>query len=779
MAMRASSSNRRETPHAPRRHKVLLVVTIVAALLSASSVSAAASSKSSSSTTTTSTTTTVVALSKDESRRNANGNGNGDTATVSTRTDVIKSNTPIQAEEENDRAFFVREMLGRRLQYVDSGKRLQDFTKWVKDQGGDTTIFSMHGVESNNNDSGDSSDSNSNSNKNSINADKFTGKDQQLQIQAPLTRKEKNDPFDTSDRLNLDLVELHPHTPPSQYKGKQLNTINLRPPNALQLSLRAMRLSLHFAPCMSTVGLAVMSPTFRRNIWYAWVSSCLGSAGASFTKWAQWAATRNDMFPEALCDQLATLHSDAPAHSWQFSKNSVESSLGLKQGTLAKVFDQFEERPIASGSIAQIHKAVLRGKLVAVKIRHPRVAELIDMDFRLMTRLARLMDWIPALSWLHISDSVAQFSHTMAAQAHLQVEAHHLEVLNFNFRGWPQVNFPRPFYASSAMIIETFEPGRIVTSVLDAYDNVAETLNRNDTFGILLGNMIVEEADDDGDTNGNNDGDSHHHKEVDENNVRVEGSDLIPPQMAKFLVTTGVALYLKMLLVDNLMHADLHPGNIMLDAQRHGNRFPLPGPEAVKDFDRFGITLVDAGMVAQLTDNESSAFIGLLASLGEGDGKEAAKFALQFSIENNMSDEKRSAFMDDMVELFAERCRGYGMDVDVGHVLRGILGLIRKHQVRIDANFATLVVNCLCVESLARRVCPEYRILDAGKPLLQSYRQMCYTADGTPKPNARNSKLFKALLSAMYLKKSVNDDRFFRRERRSNEKKKAIQKVLL
>jgi aarF domain-containing kinase len=593
-------------------------------------------------------------------------------------------------------------------------------------------------------------------------------------ITAP-TQKNKNDPF-AIDRLNLDLVLL-PDTPPSQYKGKQLNTINLRPPNALKLSLRALRLSIHFAPVMSTVGLAFVSKTFRQGVWYGWVSSCLGSAGASFTKWAQWAATRNDMFPEALCDQLATLHSDAPAHNWEFSKLSVESSLGLAKGTIDEVFDQFDERPIASGSIAQIHKAVLCGKVVAVKIRHPRVAELIDMDFRLMTRLARIMDWIPALSWLHVSDSVAQFSHTMAAQAHLQVEAHHLEVLNFNFKGWNQVNFPKPFYASSAIIIETFEPGRIATSVLDAYDDVAEKHNKNDTIGILVRNMIVEEADD-GHHNYDNDNASSVDDEQPKASV-VEGSDLIPPAMAKFLVTTGVAMYLKMLLVDNLMHADLHPGNIMLDARRNGNRYPLPGPEAVKVFDRFGITLVDAGMVAQLTDKESSAFIGLLASLGEGDGKEAAKFALQFSIENNMDDEQRRAFKDDMVELFAERCRGYGTDVDVGDVLRGILGLIRKHQVRIDANFATLVVNCLCVESLARRVCPAYRILDAGKPLLQTYRQMCYSADGTPKPNARDSKLVKVWLSAMYLKKSRNDDQFFRTEWKSNEKKKAIQKLLL
>jgi hypothetical protein len=56
-----------------------------------------------------------------------------------------------------------------------------------------------------------------------------------------------------------------------------------------------------------------------------------------------------------------------------------------------------------------------------------------------------------------------------------------------------------------------------------------------------------------------------------------------------------------------------------------------------------------------------------------------------------MSAEHRAAFARDMVDLFEERCRGYGTNVDVGHVLRGVLGLVRKHRVRIDANFATLV----------------------------------------------------------------------------------------
>jgi len=132
-----------------------------------------------------------------------------------------------------------------------------------------------------------------------------------------------------------------------------------------------------------------------------------------------------------------------------------------------------------------------------------------------------------------------------------------------------------------------------------------------------------------------------------------------------------------------------------------------------------------------------------------------------------------------MCELFEERCRGYGTNVDVGYVLRGVLGLIRRHQVRIDANFATLVVNALCVQSLSEEVCPNYNLLDAAKPLLQSYRRLCYEPDGTPIPGARQSWFVKAWLSLMYYRKRRLDNKFFRREARKNKDKLRFQRLLL
>ena len=183
------------------------------------------------------------------------------------------------------------------------------------------------------------------------------------------------------------------------------------------------------------------------------------------------------------------------------------------------------------------------------------------------------------------------------------------------------------------------------------------------------------------------------------------------------------------------MHADLHAGNIMLDLTDELDVSRLSSIEALPSASsqggrRLAITLVDAGMVAQLSEDESTNFIGLLCCLGDGNGRVAAQCALRFSKESQLTEEEQLAFADDMDELFKLTCRGYGTNVSAGEVLRGVLGLIRKHKVRIDANYATLVVNCLCIEGLAQRVCPAYNLVDAAKPLLQAYQSLCYNKDG-------------------------------------------------
>jgi len=196
------------------------------------------------------------------------------------------------------------------------------------------------------------------------------------------------------------------------------------------------------------------------------------------------------------------------------------------------------------------------------------------------------------------------------------------------------------------------------------------------------------------------------------------------------------------------------------------------------------ITLVDAGMVARLEDEESANFIGLLSSLGAGDGRTAAESVLRFSEQNidgsdeSLTAEEKEAFTQDMILLFQKKCKGYGSNVDVGEVLRGVLEVIKNHRVRIDANYATLVVNALCIEGLAKRVCPSYNVLDAAKPLLSSYRSLPFYGN-TRSGRKLKSLAMKIVTPILYSKKNKFDNKFFKEiEKKRSRRRKPMSKFL-
>ncbi|CAM9454775.1 unnamed protein product, partial [Discosporangium mesarthrocarpum] len=60
--------------------------------------------------------------------------------------------------------------------------------------------------------------------------------------------------------------------------------------------------------------------------------------------------------------------------------------------------------------------------------------------------------------------------------------------------------------------------------------------------------------------------------------------------------------------------------------------------------------------------------------------------------------------------------------VDVGDVLRGILASVRKNGVRVDVEYATLILNILCLDGISKSLLPGYNILDGAQPLLEAHR---------------------------------------------------------
>ncbi|TKY66729.1 serine/threonine-protein kinase abkC [Spatholobus suberectus] len=281
------------------------------------------------------------------------------------------------------------------------------------------------------------------------------------------------------------------------------------------LFLRAVYLVILFSPCIAMAPLVDFFGTQFRKTRIHVVRITLEKAGPTFINWGQWAATRPDLFPRDLCGELAEFHTKAPSHKFNYSRKCIENAFGRK---LSEIFENFEE-PVASGSIAQVHRATLKYKflgqrikpvVVAVKVRHPGVSEAIKRDFILINLVAKISSFFPNLKWLRLDESIQQFAVFMLSQVDLSREAAHLSCFIYNFRRWKDVSFPMPLYplVHPSVLVETYEPGESVLQYVD----------------------------------------------------RLEGHEHFKSALAHI----GTHALLKMLLVDNFIHADMHPGNILV-----------------------------------------------------------------------------------------------------------------------------------------------------------------------------------------------------------------------
>lgn len=502
-------------------------------------------------------------------------------------------------------------------------------------------------------------------------------------------------------------------------------------PSVLGLIARGLYLMLLFSPAFWTSGLALVSTQFRNEVWFRLLCWAIENSGAAFIKWGQWSSTRPDMFPIELCDRLATLHSGAPVHSFKFTQSSIKAELGSE---ISDIFSEFDEKPIASGSIAQVYRAVLNGELVAVKVRHPNVREQIVKDFKVMKWLANFVENVLGMRWLNLGESLSQFSGTIASQTRLDVEGWHLYLFNKNFGRWKDVMFPRPIVITESVLVESFEYGDTVSKYAKIKANNGKSegsgrssSNSNSYSSSKAGEVAVVP-----------------HKEGYQAQPYAPGTEA-RLRLSHFIVCRGEDIYLKMLMQDNLMHADMHPGNILVDTSQE------VASAAHK------IVMVDAGMVAQLVTEERKYFIGMLAAVGEGKGAECAECVLNFSASTTYSEDTKRAFTADMVEFFDRSCRGYGTDVDLGETLRGILALCRIHKVTVSANYATLIMNVLCLDGMASSLLPTYNLLDGAQMFLTFYR-FCARKKCLP--------LVKVMVPLARRLKALSDKKFLKKEKR-------------
>ncbi len=167
-------------------------------------------------------------------------------------------------------------------------------------------------------------------------------------------------------------------------------------------------------------------------------------------------SNRPDLIPAHFLEELEKLQDEVPPFPSEEAIAMVEKELGK---SLPHLFRSFDEKPLASGSIAQVHKAVLlSGKEVGVKIQRPRIQEKIETDLEVMHQIATLIErYNEEAALFQPVKMVKEFERSIKREINFRLEASHMERFAANFKDDSRIHVPKVYREYSTTCILTME----------------------------------------------------------------------------------------------------------------------------------------------------------------------------------------------------------------------------------------------------------------------------------------------------------------------------------
>jgi ubiquinone biosynthesis protein len=234
----------------------------------------------------------------------------------------------------------------------------------------------------------------------------------------------------------------------------------------------------------------------------------LEALGPIFIKFGQMLSTRRDLLPGDIADELKRLQDQVPPFPGHLAVTRVEKELEM---SLTEAFAEFDQEPLASASIAQVHAARLHsGEDVVVKIIRPSIDRVMRQDMALMYQVAKLLSKVPEARRLRPVEVIRDYEATLFDELDLYKEAANTSQLKRNFKDSPLLFVPTiywPFTRRHVMVQERIR-------------------------GIPVADLDTLVA---------------------------RGTNL------KKLAERGVELFFTQVFRDNFFHADMHPGNIFVN----------------------------------------------------------------------------------------------------------------------------------------------------------------------------------------------------------------------
>ena len=379
----------------------------------------------------------------------------------------------------------------------------------------------------------------------------------------------------------------------------------------------------------------------------------LEELGPVFVKFGQALSTRPDLLPPAIATELARLQDRVPPIDGAVARDAIERALGR---SIDAVYAEFEDAPIASASIAQVHGARLReadgsaGMAVVVKVLRPGMREAIARDVGLMYLIARWVQRLhPEGERLRPVAVVAEFERVLFDELDLMREGANCAQLRRNWLGSELIYHPM-------VVWEATRP---------------EVLTQERVFGTSIRDLDA---------------------------LRAAGVDF------KVLSERGVEIFFKQVFRDNFFHADMHPGNIIVDST---------DPAAP------GYLAVDFGIVGSLTPDDQRYLAENFLAFFNQDYRRVAELHVNsgWIPADTRVEDFESAIRTVCEPIFGKPIK----DISFGFFLLRLFQIARRFQYEVQPQLVLLQKTLLQVEGLGRQLDPDLDLWKTAKPIMEDW----------------------------------------------------------
>ena len=374
----------------------------------------------------------------------------------------------------------------------------------------------------------------------------------------------------------------------------------------------------------------------------------LEELGPVFIKFGQMLSTRRDLLPEDIADELALLQDQVPPFPEQQSMAIIESALGKP---VDQLYASFSATPMASASVAQVHTAQLHsGEDVVVKVVRPDIEPIIRQDLALMFSLAKLVErYLPDGKRLRPVEVVRDYQLIILDELDLNREAANASQLRRNFEGGKLVYVPQVYWDYTCRNVFTME--RI--------------------HGIPVTDMDT---------------------------LRAKGVNL------KLLAERGVEIFFTQVLRDSFFHADMHPGNIFIDASDPADP---------------GYIAVDCAIIGALSESDQYYLARNLLAIFRRDYHEVAQLHVECGwVPADTRVQDFESAMRAVCEPIFERPIS---EISFGQLLIYLFKTARRFDMEVQPSLVLLQKTLLNIEGLGRQLYPDLNLWDTAQPFLEEW----------------------------------------------------------